>query len=338
MRRKVLALSLVLLLLASCAPTDTVDHDCAPAQADRLVVYTSHKEAVYGPIVKEFQERTGIWTEVVSGGTNELLERIQAESGAPACDVMFGGGVESLAAYEDCFEPYICSDAAMIKPSLRPADDLWTPFSSLPIVLIYNTKLVSPGELTGWADLLDPRWRGKIALADPTVSGSSYTGVLTLLSCLPGDDWDVLRAMVDNLDGTILADSGDVVDRVAAGSLFVGVTLEETALKRLALGADIALVYPAEGTSAVPDGSALVSGAPHPDNAKAFLEFVQSQDVQELVVSQFSRRSVRTDVPDPAELTAESDFTIIDYDVHWAAGLKEAFTQQWAALMKEAAA
>lgn len=333
--KKLTALAAVLaLFLTGCAPAATEEYPFAPGEEERLTVYTSHKEEVYGPILKEFQERTGIWTEVVTGGTNELLERIEAEREEPRADVMFGGGVESLAAYEDCFEPYTCAQAGVLKAGARCEGDVWTPFSSLPIVLICNTKLLSQGEVTGWADLLDSRYRGRIALADPTVSGSSYTGILTLLSVLPGDDWELLARLVENLDGQVLAGSGDVVEAVASGSDFIGVTLEETALKRLAQGDQIEIIYPVEGTSAVPDGSALIAGAPHGENAKAFLEFVQSYDVQELVVSQFSRRSVRTDVPDPAELAGE-DIKLVDYDVHWAAGLKEEFTRRWSALRGE---
>ena len=53
-------------------------HADAPSEAERLVVYTSHKEEVYQPIVEEFERRTGVWVQVVSGGTTELLERIAA--------------------------------------------------------------------------------------------------------------------------------------------------------------------------------------------------------------------------------------------------------------------
>ena len=85
--------------LAACAvPADEATAALAPGRDARLTLYTSHKQAVYGPIVKEFQEETGIWVEVITGGTNELLERIAAEAEQPVCDVMFGGGVESLCA------------------------------------------------------------------------------------------------------------------------------------------------------------------------------------------------------------------------------------------------
>ena len=62
------------------------------SEEKRLTVYTSHKQEVYAPIIKEFEERTGIWVEVVPGGTTELLERIREEGEKGSCDVMFGGG------------------------------------------------------------------------------------------------------------------------------------------------------------------------------------------------------------------------------------------------------
>lgn len=331
MRKGIMAaLCALCLLLPGCRQDQAPAADSlAPAEEDRLVVYTSHKEEVYGPIIKEFEERTGVWVQVVTGGTGELLERIAGEREEPVCDVMFGGGVESLQLYEDCFEPYSGAGAEKLKPGLRPEGDRWTPFSSLPVVLIYNTRLVSPGELTGWKDLLEERWRGKIAFADPAVSGSSYTAAITMLLCLDGDIWENLEKFEKALDGNIIKDSGQVVTAVDTGSCWVGITLEETALKRQSQGANIAIVYPVEGTSNLPDGTALVAGARHGDNARSFLEFVQSEDVQALVVSDFARRSVRSDVADRDTLPPEEDIGIIDYDAQWASGLKEEFLGRW---------
>lgn len=331
MKRLLCLALMVLLLLSGCAQGTDVSA-FAPGEEERLVIYTSHKEKVYGPIIKEFQQRTGIWVEVVTGGSGELLERIamEAEGGQPACDLMFGGGVESLAAYEDCFEPCTPEGVENLRGVGLSEEGLWTPFSSLPLVLIYNTRLVSEGELTGWADLLDPRWQGRIAFADPTVSGSSYTAALTLFSCIEGDDWDILAALVDNLDGGALPDSGDVVESVRSGSRYIGVTLEETALKQRS--PELGIVYPAEGTSAVPDGCALIKGAKHAENARAFLDFVLGRDVQELLVSDLHRRSVRTDVHAPEDLPSEAELGIIDYDVHWAGALKEEFIRRWTEL------
>ena len=81
--KRFLVFIMLLLILPMTAWADI------PDESMRLTVYTSHKEEVYQPIIEEFERRTGVWVRVVSGGTTELLERIAAESDAPAADVMF---------------------------------------------------------------------------------------------------------------------------------------------------------------------------------------------------------------------------------------------------------
>ena len=95
-------------------------------------------------------------------------------------------------------------------------------------------------------------------------------------------------------------------------------------------GDEIALVYPADGTSCVPDGSALVNGAPHADNAKLFLDFTVSRDVQELLSARFYRRPVRSDVEPGLDLAGLSDLLLIDYDVDWASRQRQAILMTWA--------
>lgn len=328
-------LAAVLLLGAGCAPQGEPAPDYAPDESCRLVVYTSHKEEVWWPIVKEFEERTGIWVDVVYGGTSELLERLAQEGKSPRADVMFGGGVESLETYRDCFTPYTCGDGERILGQFRSPDDLWTPFSALPVVLVYNPKLVGQGEIARWEDLLDPGLRGKIAFPDPAASGSSFTALVTMLSALGGGRDETLRRFAQNLDGVQLASSGMVPTAVAGGDALVGVTLEETALKRMAEGENIAMVYPEDGTSCVPDGSALVRGAPHEDNARLFLDFTVSREVQELLVSQFCRRSVRDDVAPMAGMAGLDELPLADYDLDQAAAGREAILMTWAFYLGE---
>ena len=200
--------------------------------------------------------------------------------------------MDSLEVYGDCFEPYVCVQQEAIAERYRSEDGLWTPFSALPVVLIYNTKLLSPGEVADWADLLQPEFQGKIAFTDPGVSGSCFTGLVTLLQAVGGDRDETLRQFARQLEGRELDSSGDILAAVSDGSCWVGVTLEESAWKRVQAGDSIAVVYPRDGTSSVPDGSALIRGAVHPDNAKRFLDFTVSQEVQQLLSDQY-RRPVR---------------------------------------------
>ena len=167
----------------------------APDETERLVVYTSHKEEVYQPIVEEFERRTGVWVQVVSGGTTELLERIAAEAETPVADVMFGGGVESLLAYEDYFMPCDAPRDAMLA-ECRFENHCFVAFSRLPLAIIYNPRLVSHPP-AGFADLLDDGLRGQIAFANPAVSGSSFTVLATLMQALDDENALVRRRSVE---------------------------------------------------------------------------------------------------------------------------------------------
>ena len=258
-----------------------------------------------------------------------LLERIAAgESGA---DLMFGGGADSLSAYSACFAPYVSEYAGDVAPEYDLGGGIWTPFSALPVVLIYNTKLVRQNPPERWADLLDAGWRGRIAFADPTVSGSSCTALGTLLQAVGGNTDNTLAAFFRNLDGRIIADSGGVVPDVADGSCYVGVTLEENARKAIADGLDVAIVYPAEGTSVLPDGAAIVRGCAHEENARKFIDFLLSPDVQQLLGTELSRRSVRTDTASDAL----PELTVLPYDLRRADERRQELFDAWQSLCGE---
>lgn len=334
MKKWILFPLLAALFLSACQKTERTT-EYTPDESMRLTIYTSHKEEVYMPIVREFEERTGIWVDVITGGTNELLERIESQQDNVEADVMFGGGVESLKAYEHCFSPYVVGSSGSIREPHQAEDAVWTPFSALPVVLIYNTKLVSPDKITGWSSLSDPIFRGRIAFADPAISGSSFTALATQI--LAGNSMGkTLATLAENLQGKILSSSGDVLNAVADGSYLVGITLEETALKYIAAGADLAMVYPEEGTSCVPDASAIVKGAPHSENAKKFLDFTVSYEVQQMLSESSYRRPVRSDIPAGDSLLPLQDIVLVDYDIDWACKNRDVILSDWSFYLKEA--
>lgn len=333
--KRLMLLLLCLTLLSGCAsPGRQTWEGYAPAEDKRLVVYTSHKEEIYKPILQEFEARTGIWVQVETGGTNEMLEQIASEKDYPLGDLMFGGGVESLEAYSDYFTAFTPEGMDKIRDGYYLPGSKWLPFSSLPIVLIYNPKLVGEDIPQGWNSLVEERWKGKIAFARPDVSGSSYTALATLLQVLPMENDELLRLFFINLDGRILSGSGDVVDAVADGDFSIGVTLEETAKKGIAAGKDIAMVYPAEGTSDVPDGVAIIKGCAHEENAKLFISFILGEDVQKRLITNYYRRSVRGDIAYSNE--ADQDLILMEYDIRWAGSQKSAILGLWNELGREA--
>lgn len=324
------------LSLSGCLRREQTDYSAfAPAEENRLVIYTSDPEEVYAPIIREFEERTGIWVQVETDGSIALLNRIAAESEEPRCDVMFGGSLESLYSFSRYFSPYKGSEADKIPPEYAQEDGLWTPFSIPPVVLIYNPKLVRTNPPVGWASLLDPAWKGKIAFANPETSGSSYTALSTMLQILPGGEEELMRKFYRNLEGRTVDRASQVVGEVANGSCYIGVTLEENALRSIKKGYDIAMVYPEEGTSAIPDGMAVIAGCPHQENARRFVDFALSEDVQTYLSLSCNLRAVRADVPQPEGITGE--LVVFPYDIDLAGSRQEDCLALWHSLKKEVA-
>ncbi len=325
---------LVAVLISSCGKALNPNEDTSLNKKPSLTVYTSHKEEVYGPIIDEFQTRTGIWVQVVTSGTNELLDRIEEEKDSPLADVLFGGGIDSLDASSELFQAYVYKNSEILIDNYKSDDDRWTIFSQLPVVFVYNNKLVyEPEAPKSWHDLMTDRWQGKIAFADPSKSGSAYTILNTFMQVVGDKDLSSLDLFYKALNGKVLDNSGDVLPEVSSGTKLVGITLEETALKMISSGGDIGIVYPSDGTSSVPDGSAIIANAPNPENAILFMDFILGEDVQKKLVNTEFRRSVRKDLQVNKSWFKE-EIKLIDFDLKWAMDNRNPIIDKWNSLTR----
>ncbi|MEK3724300.1 extracellular solute-binding protein [Paenibacillus sp. FSL H8-0034] len=332
----VLASLLLVGTLAGCGTSETpkskegaAPQPASPSTASKaggkLNLYSPNGAEVNNPILKEFQDRTGIEVQLISGGTGDLLKRVQAEAANPLGDVFWAGGADSLEAYNKYFEPYQTKEFDNLAPQYLNKSNVWTPFAALPMIFMYNKELVKVGEEPkSWNDLLDPKWKGKIAYADPAKSGSSYTQLVTMLTVNGKDNgWDYVKKFVKNLDGKVLSGSALVYKGVADKEFPIGVTLEDAALRYVEGGAQVGIMYPTDGTSAVPDAAAVIKGAKNMEQAKQFIDFLVGKDVQSLIQKEFKRRSVRKDAEVVKGIAEAKDIKLVDYDFDWAATKKD---------------
>ena len=290
----------------------------------QLIVYTSHKEEVYLPIIMEFENRTGIWVEIHAGGTTEMFKEVREAAGDGACDIMFGGGIESFEAAKDLFMPYEATDLSKLDSAYLSEDSIWTPFTELPLVFVYNSKLVPENEAPKtWQELLSDKWRGQIAFADLHNSGTSYT-ILSAISQVYGES--AVKNFMEGLKGKVLSSSGEIIPDVSNGTFLIGITLEETAKKSLLADYDITMVYPEDGTVAVPDGVGMVKNAPHSYNAGKFIDFVTGFETQIYAMDRFYRRPVRTDI---VLSEGYEDISQVDFDIEKSAREEEAIFSLW---------
>jgi iron(III) transport system substrate-binding protein len=288
---------------------------------DQVVVYSAADADMVNSMVAAFQQKyPAVKVSTVVAGTGEIIKRVEAEAARPLGDVIWSVGPESLGAKKNLLAPYESREAAAFYPGLGPPDKLWSPFTVMPYIIMYNKKLVPDAEAPkAWKDAIDPRWKGKVAYADATKSGSSYTLLVTWLTIFGKNDtgWkfveDVLR------QSKVLPKSSMTYQMVANAEIPIGLTFEQAAFDYLKGGAPIGIVYPAEGTAVIPDGSAVIANAPHPNAARLFLDFTVSKEGQAIIVDKFGRRSVRRDVATPAGLPTLDKIKQIAYDLQYAA-------------------
>lgn len=303
-----------------------------------VVVYSPHDADPLNAGVNLFMETyPNVKVEVVAAGTGELCNRIAAESAKPIADVLWGGGADSLAAFKEYFAPYVCANDEFIGEAYKDADDLWIGESPLPMVIFYNKDLIAKDGMTvpeSWEDLVKPEWKGKIAYCLPSKSGSAYTQLCTMILGHGGkeDGWDFIKQLYDNLDGKVVDSSGKCHKMVADGEFYVGLTLEKAAVQYKD-DASVGFVYPKDGTSAVPDGVALVKGAPNEENAKLFIDFVTSKEAQTEQSQNWGRRPVRSDMEVGEGMAKLDEIVLVDYDFDWAANEKEAIIEQFNDIM-----
>lgn len=300
-------------MLIACSDNDNV-----------LVIYTPASEELIEQVIPAFEEETDIEVELITAGTGELLNRISSEAENPIADVMWGGSPSLIRPMKENFEEYVSENDEHLAPEFRNEEGYMTRFSTTTSVLLVNTDLIGDIEVNGYADLLNPELKGKIAHGDATSSSSSYNHLENMLFAMGKDNdpfsdeaWDYVEQFLDNLDGKIASSSGNVHKGVADGEYTVGLTYESPALDYLKDGAPVKVVYMEEGLIFKDAGSYIIKDANNLENAKLFNDFVISKDIQSHLGTETSSRPLREDAELAEGKTPLSELNIIDYDDTW---------------------
>jgi iron(III) transport system substrate-binding protein len=185
------------------------------------------------------------------------------------------------------------------------------------MVILQNTKLLPEAEgPKSWADLLDPKWKGKIAFTDPSNAGSAYSTTTMLVDLFGGGDagWAKMKQIIANCK--MLNRSALVFQGVGNGEYPLGISMEYAGYLWASGGAPVKVIYPTEGTIAQMEGVAIIKGGPNTESAKAFVDYVNRKDVREMIIGKAFRRPARQDVDLtklPGGMPALSSLKILPY-------------------------
>jgi len=294
-----------------------------------VTVYCAADDVHAQPIFDDFVRETGIPIrevkfDVEANKTVSLVAALRIERDRPRCDVFWNN--EPLhtmrLADEGIFEPYASPSAADVPAQFKDAEGRWTGFAARARILIVNTDLVKADQMpTSMDDLLDPKWKGRAALARP-LAGTTLTHAAVLWTVLGRDK---AMAWFKGLQANACvfpSGNGPLASAAALGQVAFGFTDTDDFRKVEAEKKPVARVFPDQapgkpGTLVLPNTVALVKGAPRADLGKKLIDYLLAKQTEEkLAASDGAHIPLRADVKRPPYVQGPPQFRAMEVD--WA--------------------
>jgi len=276
--RRLIAASLVVAAVIVAALAGT-----AAAADDTLVLYTSQPNTDAQATADAFMAANpGVKVDWVRDGTPKIIAKLRAEieAGSPQPDVLLISDMVTMESLkrDNLLAAYPGAPVAGYDPAIMDKDFTYFSTKLITTGIVYNTKAAMKPQ--SWLDLTKPAAKDEVTMPSPLASGAAMIHTMTLAGNLPGG-WDFYTALAKN--GAVAAGAnGDVETAVAGGDKLYGMIVDYLPIREAAKGAPVAFVFPKEGVSAVTEPVAILKSARHPDLAKKFVDFVLSQQGQQL--------------------------------------------------------
>lgn len=286
----------------------------AAAADGKLVLYTSQPNTDAQQTADAFMAKNpGVVVEWVRDGTPKILAKLRAEieAGQPQPDVLLIADVvtmEGLKA-EGRLLAYPEANVSAIDASLVDKDKTYFSTKLITTGIVYNAS--APFVPESWSDLNKPEAKNLVVLPSPLTSGAAMIHTVTLTGNLT-EGWDFYGALAKN-GAQASGGNGDVLKAVSGGDKMYGMIVDYMPIREKAKGAPVEFVFPKEGVSAVTEPAAILSTAHNPEAAKAFIDFLLSEEGQKLAVSQ-GYIPARADAGMPAGYPDRSTIKVLGYD------------------------
>jgi iron(III) transport system substrate-binding protein len=274
----------------------------AATKEGQITWYTSADLQLAEKVGKAFEQKfPGIRARVERAGGERIFSRVAQEyaAGLHVPDAVSTGDAAQFIAWKrsGLLAAYVPDDVARDIPAAhRDPDGYYATVRSSLCVMAYNTQLVNSAEAPkSFADLLDPKWKGKIVKAHPSYSGTIMTSTYQMVREL---GWSYLEQLAQQQLLQIQS-ATDTPKKVVLGERPVMADGNESNVLLLKeAGRPIEVVYPAEGTPSIVQPSAIFKAAPHPNAARLFQSYLFSVEGQEHFVNVGGLRSVHALVKD----------------------------------------
>lgn len=299
--------SLMLVLVAGCQ---------RPAVPQRVVLYCAQDREYAEGLLADFTRQTGIMVDL-RGDTEAnksvgLVTALLREKEQPRADVLWNNeplGTLRLASAGVLAEYTSPAAAAFPAWTRQPG---WQAFAARARVIIVNRRVPQEQRPKTVAELAQPRWRGKAAMAKP-LFGTTATHFVCLYADLgPERARELFARLAEHV--TVLPGNRDVAEAVAAGRFDIGLTDTDDAVVLIRHGQPVDILYPdqdGQGTLFLPNTLALIRGGPNPAGGKALIDFLLRPETERLLAEGPSAQlplnpnvQAKLEIPTPAQVKA----------------------------------
>jgi len=238
------------------------------------------------PAAEAFQKKYGVRVNYIRADSNEVTLRLQNEgkAGRVQADVFDGTGATAALKKDKLVAKYIPESAERLPARFKDKDGYWVATNLYVLSPGFNTDLVKKGtEPKTFQDLLDPKWRGKIAW-NSSVTPSGAAGFVGVVLTHMGEEKGMayLRQLSGQKITGLQVAARQVLDQVIAGEYAIALNIfNNHAVISASKGAPSAWI-PMEPSLAVFSCLSLTEGAPRPNAGKLFIDFLMSEEGQKL--------------------------------------------------------
>jgi iron(III) transport system substrate-binding protein len=311
--------------------------DAARKEA-KVILYSSMDLPVGEKLGKAFEAKyPDIEVQIERSGSERLFQRLNQEfaSNIRAADVVNSSDASHFITWKKngWLAPYVTEDIAQhFLPEYRDADGMFATTRIWLSSIAYNTNLVKPEDAPkSFADLLDPRWAGKIVKGHPAYSGTIMTATFQTVREL---GWDYMEKLSKQRVMQVQS-STDPPKKLSLGERAVMADGNEYGIVLLKeAGQPVEPVYPTEGTPTISGPTGVFASAPHPNAARLFQAWLHTRETQQFFIDFTAQYSVHAQVQAKPGRRRISDLKLMKEDAAGVEKMTDEIKTRYARLFK----
>ena len=280
---------------------------------NELNIYSGRKLHLIEPLISEFKKKRGIEINILTGKSDQFIERIKLEGNSPKGDLLITTDVARLyRAKENNIFTKI--DSKILKKNIpskfRDKENYWFGMSVRARPIIYSKERVDVKDLSTYEDLKNIKWKNRICMrsSNNVYNQSLISSMIINLGKERTENW--IKGLVNNFNKKPHGGDRDQIRSIAYGECDVTIAntyylanmLNGKNKKDKIAAEKVSIFWPnqkKEGTHINISGGGVIKGAKNIDNAVSFLEFLTTVEAQKIYTEKNNEYSIRNDIKIP---------------------------------------